>query len=162
MTRRRDDRLRRSQRRSGGWVGRGVAPPPPHEPPWPRLGGFSRIPPLYRVTGPPPRPAVTRFSTVRPPLMRTVFTDTTFSRRRTPARGVSTLNRRPSPDLATRAIDWSSHRDRLWPELADIFPLQRTTTCARREIRREVLFAYRRLNGAGSRGVPKSKVRCIK
>ena len=38
--------------------------------------------------------------------------------------------------------------------------LARPVTCARRAMRREVLFALRQLNGAGSGGVPKSKVNC--
>lgn len=166
MSKRRDNRRKRSQAVSGWVSGRGVPPPSLSLPARRFPTALPAVPSYYRLTRPPARPSVSRLPTVRPLLMRTVFTDTTFSRRRTPARGVPTLNRRPSPDLPNRSIDRSlslnAYLDRAWPVLSDKIPLQRATHCARRQIRREVLFALHRTNGAGSRGVPKSPVRCAR
>lgn len=83
--------------------------------------------------------------TVRPPLIRTVRRDT-YSRN---------FNKGRSPDLPSRAVA----RMRSWTTFQNP-PLQRALTCARRSIRREVLFALGRGNGAGSRGIPKSKETC--
>lgn len=83
--------------------------------------------------------------TVRPPLMRTVLRDTTSRK----------FNNRRQADLPARALA----RMKSWPTF-ETPPLPRALTCARRQIRREVLFAMRAGNGAGSRGVPKSKERC--
>lgn len=96
--------------------------------------------------------------TVRSPLIRTVPRDTT-----------SRFNRRPSPDLPHRTIGRSSSWTTYMEAIASVpfsdrteryQDLKRPLTCARRAIRREVLFALRQGNGAGSRGVPKSKEKC--
>ncbi|UIB81357.1 hypothetical protein [Flyfo microvirus Tbat1_66] len=83
--------------------------------------------------------------TVRPPLIRTVLRDTPLRK----------LNNRRSPDVPARALA----RMKPWTTF-ETEPFPRAVTCARRTIRREVLFATRQTNGAGSRGVPKSKERC--
>ena len=90
-------------------------------------------------------PPVFASRTVRPPLMRTVPRDTTLRN----------FNNRRSPDLPGRALA----RMKPWTTF-ETPPLPRAVTCARRQIRKEVLFALGRGNGAGSKGIPKSKERC--
>lgn len=105
-------------------------------------------------------------STVRPRLMRTVLRDTTS--RIVPRH----LRRRHSPDVLARAEHWYSHLATPWPSieiqstvdrrrdrLSDQ-RLHRAEECAKRHIRREVLFALHQLNGRGGRGSPKSQTRC--
>ena len=76
---------------------------------------------------------------------------------------------RPSPDLPHRAIgrasSWTTYIQAIasapFGDRASRYSeLRRPLVCARRAIRREVLFALGKGNGAGSRGVPKSKVNC--
>lgn len=95
-----------------------------------------------------------RTRTVRRPLIRTVLSDTKLV---PPA-----LRRRHTPDLPVRAATWLPSIDRPWPEWSTPTDRQltRAETCARRHIRREVLFAMGRTNGQGGRGKPKSNVRC--
>lgn len=102
-------------------------------------------------------PPVFAQSTVRPPLMRTVFTDTT-SRWSPPSR-------RRSPDLPNRALarmqSWTTHPNPVLVEDVQA-PRHRALVCARRSIRREVLLALRQGNGAGSRNKPKDKIKCAR
>lgn len=90
--------------------------------------------------------------TVRPPLMRTVLRDTV------------TLPNRRQTDLPTRAIgrvsSWTTYLQGIINQPPKDQRLFRATKCARRQIRREVLFAHNKTNGSGSRGVPKDKVKC--
>lgn len=74
------------------------------------------------------------------------------------------LRRRHTPDLPNRVQAWSP-----WPRFEPLVPgsrivedrpLTRALTCAKRHMRREVLFATRRTNGAGSRNKRKSTVEC--
>jgi len=101
-------------------------------------------------------------SPVRNPLMRTVLGDT--AQRRSPSLPVKPAARR-SPTVAVRASGRSSQRQikspflnatLLTPQLS-----QRAMLCARRTIRREVLFAVKRTSkgSSGSRR-PRSKVGC--
>lgn len=119
--------------------------------------------PYTRRTAPPSPPQRYRFRTrtpvlvpsvfdppVRAPLIRTVRTDTTHR--------FAPPSRRRSPDLANRLErpprPWQSfHEETPLPSLPAI-------TCARRQIRKEVLLAMGRGNGAATRHVPKSKLRC--
>lgn len=113
-------------------------------------------PSLYRTRAFALAPPVFAYPTVRSPLMRTVFSDTTRDRRSL----WSPPSRRPSPSTLLRAQARMSTRNRIWPELSDEIPRPRALTCARRSIRREVLLALNSGNGAGSRNRPKSNVRC--
>lgn len=100
--------------------------------------------------------------TVRP-LIRTVLTDTLSPRRGTRThldlmRRAVLRSRSPSPWTPGPLRDFG-------PDVyVEKVPLQRTTTCARRTIRKEVLFALGRTgSGSGSktrRRTPESKVRC--
>ena len=93
-------------------------------------------------------------STVRRPLMRTVLRDTRPSL-------PGNLRRRHTPDLPVRVTRWAPWATFSPDNLrSPDRPLTRAVTCAKRHIRKEVLFALSRLNGAGGRGKPKSNVRC--
>lgn len=99
---------------------------------------------------------VSEFRTVRLPLIRTVLRDTKSRK----------LNNWRSPDLHARTLlrlrsihPYQVDLARSWPAFAPA-ALSRASNCARRSIRREVLFALRQTNGAGSRGRPKSKEKC--
>lgn len=153
-------RSRRRNRTERAYTARSTLSATPHAPP---PFSFSPIPswaPLYtpRSRAVALAPPVTAFRTVRPYLMRTVRTDTNFR--------FSPPNRRPSPDVPNRALarskSWTTFPDTDLLGRSSKIPLQRAATCARRSIRREVLLALGRGNGAGSRGVPKSKLRCTR
>lgn len=101
-------------------------------------------------------------STVRSTLMRTVLGDRS-PRAMSPSRPPASLRLKPSPTLAVRSSGRSYgakakspflNATLLTPEIT-----QRAMTCARRAIRREVLFAKRGLSG-GSPKRHRSKVRC--
>lgn len=94
--------------------------------------------------------SVSRPRTVRTHLIRTVPRDT--RKPQSPALLVRAQGRQAWPA-------WSSVMDPIGM-VARQEPLKRAITCAKRSIRREVLFALGLKNGAGSGGKPKSKVRC--
>lgn len=140
----------------------GVSPRPDPISPTPtrfmrrRLPSYSLIgntrPALDHTVLPPP--------TVRLPLMRTVLRDTTRRRRRP----VVALSNRRQADLPHRTLgrlsSWTTYVANPWLVVRNEVPLTRALVCAKRSMRREVLFALGLKNGAGSGGVPKDKVRC--
>lgn len=144
MSRRSRNARERRRSRSQAYHRGGSYPPQSPPPAW-TMAPLPESTLYLRTRTPRARPSVFASRTVRPPLMRTVSRDT-HSR---------VFNNRPSPDLPNRAAARMSS----WTTFNQI-PLQRAVTCARRSIRREVLFALGRGNGAGSRGVPKSKEKC--
>lgn len=128
---------------------------PPPEPPYTFRAWRSYTPPVVPYRPPPARaplalvhPASRR--TVRP-LIRTVLTDTRQGTRRhlDVSRRAVLRSRSPSP--------WTTDP---WVETP---PLPRSLTCARRSIRKEVLFALGQ-TGSGSRSprrrTAESKTRC--
>lgn len=123
--------------------------PPPGRAPRPVL-----VPNLYlRTRARPLDHSVFGSRTVRPVLMRTVLRDTSRPNRRSPDVPVRALARLKSVN------PYMAMLERSWPAFSES-SLQRASHCARRSIRREVLFATRQTNGAGSRGRPKSKEKC--
>lgn len=101
--------------------------------------------------------------TVRSSSMRTVLSDTKAApaqRRRPyrPDRDPALLDR--SPIGASPALRPFGDRQMLTVGDIDKPRLTRAIICAKRSMRREVLFAFRNLNGSGGRGKPKSNVRC--
>lgn len=147
---------RRNRKPSQGYSTPGRYPrsgPPLARAPARVLASFSPYPTLYRTRALALDHSVFAPRTVRPSLMRTVRTDTH-------PRWSSPSSRR-SPDLPNRAIGRSMSLMRPWPTLApEKTALPRATICAKRSIRREVLLALGRGSGSGSRGKPKSDVRC--
>lgn len=157
---------RRDRRRRGGGYNPPRSPPPANPAPRPYTfrawRGYTPPVVLYR---PPPASRVTtlvhpaRPRTVRP-LIRTVLTDTRQATRRhlDASRRAVLRSRSPSPWTTGPLADFGSD---VYVEKA---PLQRSLTCARRTIRREVLFATRRTPAgsaaASRRRNSESKTRC--
>lgn len=98
-------------------------------------------------------------------LMRTVLGDSraVTKQGQSPAKRAIAPAWRRSPTVVVRASGRSSQRQIKSPFLnATMFTPQvtnRAMVCARRHIRREVLFATKRTNGSGAKR-PRSKVRC--
>lgn len=155
MSRKRE-REKRSGRAATARPARTLSPPSAYTPrrfptTLPSVPYYLRSRPLGLVS------TVSPYRTVRAALMRTVRTDTTFRQSTHPK-----PPRRHSPDVPNRAFARMSSWNTPWPELPVLghTPFNRAVTCARRAIRREVLFATERTNGSGSKGKPKSKVSC--
>lgn len=97
-------------------------------------------------------------------LMRTVLDDRSSRSRSSSFPSLQTrFPSQRSPAVVVRASGRSSQRAARSPFLNATFYspglTERSMVCARRHIRKEVLFALKRTNGKGSRG-RRSKVRC--
>lgn len=142
---------RKRNRRHAAPAG-GVYTPPAYTPWVPVLRPLPRFYRYPRTRAPALDQPVSAPRTVRPALIRTVRTDTT-PRWQSPSR-------RLSPDLANRALARMQSLHAPWPSVDERPPPPRAITCARRNIRRQVLLALGRGNGSGSKGVPKSPEKC--
>lgn len=102
-------------------------------------------------------------STVRYPLMRTVLGDRMSPRIRPPAGAFQPSRASPAAVVRGSTRARSTAKRLSSPFLQSTLLMQsvpeRAMVCARRHIRREVLFATKRTGGKGARR-PRSKVRC--
>lgn len=161
-------RRNRRSRREGGFYPPSRSPPPANpalRTPYTFRAWRSYTPPVVPYRPPRPRASPTLVHPARPlrtvrPLIRTVRTDTISPRRATRThldamRRAVLRSRSPSP-WSVRIVDRSP--------FVESAPLPRTSICARRVIRKEVLFALGQ-TGAGAAQKfrprnPDSNVRC--